>query len=156
LDYTIRFATINDLETIVEQRRAMMREIRECAEEPLETMANAFRPWLERKLRSKEYLEWLVIADDGSVAAGAGLWLLDWPPHILPSGHQGSRRAYLLNVYTAPEHRKRGLSRKLVGTVLEWTRDQGITAVSLHASRFGRPLYESLGFSPTNEMRLVL
>jgi hypothetical protein len=28
--------------------------------------------------------------------------------------------------------------------------------VSLHASDFGRPLYESLGFRPTNEMRLKL
>jgi len=28
--------------------------------------------------------------------------------------------------------------------------------ISLHASPFGRPLYESLGFEPTNEMRLHL
>ena len=37
--------------------------------------------------------------------------------------------------------------------VLAWTRDQAITSSVLHASDAGRPLYEALGFVPTNEMR---
>jgi hypothetical protein len=39
--------------------------------------------------------------------------------------------------------------------VLAWTRSKGIETVVLHASDDGRQLYESLGFLPTNEMRLV-
>jgi hypothetical protein len=44
----------------------------------------------------------------------------------------------------------------LTKTILDWCRDQGLAAVYLHASKSGRPLYESLGFEPTNEMRLKL
>jgi hypothetical protein len=41
-------------------------------------------------------------------------------------------------------------------TMLEWLRQEGYGTVSLHASDFGRPLYESLGFNATNEMRMQL
>jgi hypothetical protein len=38
----------------------------------------------------------------------------------------------------------------------QWLKEQGFGSVVLHASDEGRPLYESLGFQPTNEMRLSL
>ncbi len=41
-------------------------------------------------------------------------------------------------------------------TALEWCRANRVQAVILHSSDEGRPLYESLGFKPTNEMRMVL
>ena len=40
--------------------------------------------------------------------------------------------------------------------VIAWCRDEGLRSLSLHASDFGRALYEELGFRPTNEMRLYL
>jgi hypothetical protein len=39
---------------------------------------------------------------------------------------------------------------------LAWCRANGIRAVILHSSDAGRPLYESMGFTRTNEMRIVL
>ena len=61
-----------------------------------------------------------------------------------------------MNVYTEPAHRRRGLSRRLMSELIAWCRAHGITRITLHASTDGRPLYEGLGFTPTNEMRLVL
>jgi GNAT superfamily N-acetyltransferase len=55
-----------------------------------------------------------------------------------------------------PQARRLGLARLLMETALEWCRNNGIRAVILHSSDDGRPLYQSLGFRPTNEMRLVL
>ena len=55
-----------------------------------------------------------------------------------------------------PEFRRQGLARRLMVTAIAWCRDQGLRSVSLHASDFGRPLYEDLGFRQTNEMRLSL
>jgi hypothetical protein len=37
--------------------------------------------------------------------------------------------------------------------MMEWARAQGFDRLLLHASDAGRPLYRSLGFLPTNEMR---
>ena len=63
-------------------------------------------------------------------------------------------RALVLNVYTEPEFRRQGIARRMMETVIAWCREQGLRSVSLHASDFGRALYEDLGFRQTNEMRL--
>ena len=60
----------------------------------------------------------------------------------------------ILNVYTEPEFRKRGIARQVMVTILKWLKQRGFRGVNLHASAEGRPLYEELGFEATNEMRL--
>ena len=71
-----------------------------------------------------------------------------------PRIHPG--RAYILNMYTEPEYRGRGIARRIMQAILNRCCVEGFGLVSLHASAQGRPLYESLGFEPTNEMRLRL
>ena len=122
-------------------------------EAALDAMSVQFLPWLRRKMEAGEYLAWFAVERNGGVAAGIGLWLMDWPAHMVGPG---SPRANILNVYTQPEHRRRGLARALMLTAMGWCRENGIRAVILHASNDGRALYESLGFQPTNEMRLML
>jgi len=151
--YTFRRAAVDDADTIVAHRRAMFHEMGYRDAQILDAMCEAFRPWLIRMMHAGEYLTWFAVAADGSIAAGLGLWLMDWPPHMVGPG---ARRGNILNVYTSPEHRRQGLARKLMAAALEWCRAHGIRAVILHASEAGRPLYQSLGFRSTNEMRLVL
>ncbi|MBI1739681.1 MAG: GNAT family N-acetyltransferase, partial [Candidatus Koribacter versatilis] len=67
-----------------------------------------------------------------------------------------TRRALIINVYTEPEVRQHGLARQLMLLMIQWLREQGLYSVVLHASDAGRHLYETLGFVPTNEMRLRL
>jgi GNAT superfamily N-acetyltransferase len=69
---------------------------------------------------------------------------------------EGSFRATILNVYTDPEYRRRGIARLLMETMIDWCKRKGLARVNLHASDAGRHLYESLGFEPSNEMRLKL
>ncbi len=66
------------------------------------------------------------------------------------------RRAFIINMYTEPEYRKRGLARLIMEEMIRWCKEQGYAWVALHASDAGRHLYETLGFKPTNEMRLPL
>jgi predicted GNAT family N-acyltransferase len=47
------------------------------------------------------------------------------------------------------------MARALMQIALEWCAANQVDAVILHASAEGRRLYESLGFEPTNEMRLT-
>ena len=122
-------------------------------EQALDQMSAAFEPWLIARMKTGEYLAWFAVGPDGAVAAGLGLWLMDWPPHMIGPG---ARRGNVLNVYTEPHARRQGLARRLMETAMAWCRDNGIRAVILHASPDGRPLYESLGFKSTNEMRLEI
>jgi GNAT superfamily N-acetyltransferase len=56
-------------------------------------------------------------------------------------------------VYTEPGSRGRGIAGALMQAVMAWAKSQGCDRMVLHASDLGRPLYQSLGFSPANEMR---
>jgi len=151
--FTIRAATLADVETLAEQRRAMFSELGFRDDQALDAMASAFAIWVRQKMQAGEYLAWLAAGADGTIAAGAGLWLMDWPPHMIGPG---SRRGNVLNVYTRPDQRRQGLARRLMEVVLDSCRTLGIRTIILHASEAGRPLYEALGFEPTNEMRLLI
>jgi GNAT superfamily N-acetyltransferase len=149
---TLRPATEEDAALIAAHRRAMFADMGSSDTVRLETMEAEFTQWVREKLARKEYLGWFVV-DGVAVVAGAGLWLMDWPPHIIG---RGARRGNILNVYTAPDYRRRGLARRLMEAVLEWCRTNNIETVVLHASAEGRTLYATLGFEPTNEMRIQL
>jgi len=150
--FTIRRATADDIQTLVAHRRAMFVDMGYRDEGVLDAMAEKCHSWLLPRLNGEEYVAWLAIAPDQSIAAGAGLWLMDWIPHMIGSGPRGN----ILNVYTAVDFRRRGLARELMKAAIEWCRSNGVDVVVLHASPDGRRMYESMGFRETNEMRMKL
>jgi GNAT superfamily N-acetyltransferase len=151
--FTIRAASTTDLETLVEHRRAMFQDMGYSDAPVLQSMSEKFRIWLLEKMTAGDYLAWLAIAPNATIAAGTGLWLMDWPPHMIG---RSARRGNILNVYTNANFRRRGLAHELMQTALDWCRQNGVDTIILHASPSGRTLYESMGFAPTNEMRLRL
>jgi GNAT superfamily N-acetyltransferase len=150
--FAIRRASSDEIETLVAHRRAMFVDMGYRDEAALNAMAARCHPWLLAKMSRGEYLAWLATAPDGSIAAGAGLWLMDWIPHMVGSGSRGN----ILNVYTEVEFRRRGLAGELMKVAIEWCRSNGVDVVVLHASPDGRRLYEAMGFKGTNEMRMRL
>jgi GNAT superfamily N-acetyltransferase len=90
---------------------------------------------------------------DGEIIAGGGVVIAPWPGSPL---NFEPRRAWILNIYVEPEHRRQGYARIITEALVSWCRENGFQSVSLHASEYGRSLYEKLGFRPTNEMRLKL
>jgi len=149
---TITQATLDAIPAIVTHRRAMFAAMGYSDNAALDAMSKAFEPWLRRKMESGEYLAWLAVTPDSSVAAGLGLWLMDWPPHMIGAG---ARRGNILNVFVRPENRRQGIARHLMKVALAWCAANGVDHVMLHSSADGRHLYESLGFGPTNEMCLI-
>ncbi len=151
--YSIRLAILEDAGTIAGHRHRMFLDMGKYDPQKLAGMMDAYQPWLASKMAAGEYLGWLAIDADGAVVAGLGLWLMDWPPHVIGSS---LRRGNIINVYTEAAHRRRGLARQLLNAALDWCRANRVDVIILHASKDGRHLYESAGFEPTNEMRLVM
>ena len=151
LEITIREAGEDDLETILHHRRSMFRDMGEGTVEELARMVEVARPWLKKALADGGYRHWLAIDGTGRVAGGGGILLSTWPanPH-----DPCVERAVILNVYTEPEFRRRGVARQIMEVILSWVKARGLRSVNLHASAEGRHLYEALGFAHTNEMRL--
>jgi GNAT superfamily N-acetyltransferase len=152
-DIRIRPATIDDLPHILRHRRCMFLDMGTATETELVPVLLTTEAFLRESLPSGAYRGWLAETVDGRIAAGAGITIVPWPGH---PRDPAPRRGWIQNVYTEPEFRRLGLARRLMETVLGWCRAEGFYTVSLHASRDGKPLYESMGFLQTNEMRLTL
>ena len=147
--YQIRVATPADAAIITHHRRRMFVDAGRQNNRVLDVMAEHFKPWVETRLEDGRYLGWLA-SENGTVVAGAGLIVLDWPPH--PLDPRQNKRGYLLNVYVEPEHRRKKLASQLIDQALAEARRQKIRVVALHSTDAGKPLYESNGFRSTDEM----
>jgi GNAT superfamily N-acetyltransferase len=152
-DITIRRAAPRDCDIILHHRRSMFQEMKEGTSDELDRTVQIARPWLIAALANGPYQGWLAEDQQAVVVAGAGVVILSWPAS--PKNLE-NRRALIVNVYTEPEFRGRGLARQLMSTVLAWLKEQGFRMAALHASAAGKHLYETLGFRPTNEMQVRL
>jgi len=154
----IRLATPQDARAIAHHRVAMFRDMKQLADlNAAATLMEASERAIASAIADGTYLGWLVVTPQSSIVAGAGVHIKPQLPRL---SHNGTRVAttpipLVVNVYTEVEWRKQGIARALMRAIMQWAMDRGCDRVLLHASDAGRPLYLSLGFSPTNEMRWV-
>lgn len=67
------------------------------------------------------------------------------------------KEGYILNVFTSPEFRKKGLAKLLLQEIIRYANGHNINKLWLNSSEYGKHLYSSLGFiSKSNEMELIL
>ncbi|MER2121250.1 MAG: GNAT family N-acetyltransferase [Solibacillus sp.] len=55
-------------------------------------------------------------------------------------------RGYILNMYTTPESRGRGLAKHLVERLLAEAKGRNVHHIFLISSPMGKPLYKNIGF----------
>ncbi len=101
---TIRLATDADVELICVQRRAMFEDMGLEYRVGQRESITAFAEWVRPRIERGEYVGFIA-ERSGSAVAGAGLWFMEWPP--TPQS-LGTRRGYVLNVYTRPDSRGQG------------------------------------------------
>ena len=150
-DFEIRLATRDDAEVIATHRGLMFFDMGKVSRDESKQIRSATEPHIRKLLETDQYLGWLVIKD-GGVVAGGGVYLRELLP--IPGCCRLGRWAYIANIYTEEAHRRQGLARLVVNTILQWCEEHDIDQITLAASDAGRPLYESLGFVPTPDMRL--
>ncbi|MGH9544998.1 MAG: GNAT family N-acetyltransferase [Terriglobales bacterium] len=151
-DALIRQATPDDIPALLRHRQGMYADMGFNNPAALSAMLSTCKPYLSTALANGALHGWLACVGEQIVAGGVVL-ISPWPSH--PYDGQ-CRRATILNLYTDPPFRRQGIARRLMQTMIDWCRAEGFVHVTLHASDKGRPLYESLGFESTNEMRLNL
>ena len=142
--YTIRRATVDDLETLVMLRLRLAYEDHPADEQPPMELTRALTDYLAEALPSEQMLIW-VAEVGGEIVGTSGLIFFQQPPtEHNPSG----REAYILNMYTLPEWRGQGIATALMQTLLAYVRQTDARRIYLYATPEGKPLYEKLGFAP--------
>ena len=155
-EFLVRRARIDDAAVVAWHRARMFQDMGEIRSEIFENFRSASQTWTEAALARGEYIGWLATpkTEPGVIIAGAGVQLRQVPPHSSPNGgFAKGRHAIVINVFTEPEWRKRGVARRLMDEIVRWARMEKLDRLVLHASAQGRSLYERMGFVETNEMR---
>ena len=150
----VRKATLRDVPVLARQRVGMFLSmgIRISAAERAR-IERGTRAFLRRAIPDGEFFGWLAEVD-GAPVAGGGLLMRRLMPR--PGFPRGFVEAYVLNVFTEEGHRRKGHAQAVMDALLRWCRARRVARVTLHASRFGKPLYLSMGFAYREELVLYL
>lgn len=136
-------ATLEDLDLLVRTRVQVLLAANRLPEDTdLSTIAQPSRDYYTAALADGSHAAWLVFDGDTWIGAGGVSFYQVMPTYHNPSGW----KAYLMNIYTHPDYRRRGLGRRMVELLVAKAKERSISAISLDATAMGMPLYESMGF----------
>lgn len=110
------------------------------------------RRYYQTALSNNMHTAYLAFDGDRIVGAGGISYYEVMPTYHNPSG----RKAYVMNMYTAPEYRRKGIAIKTLELLIRDALERGIKEISLEATEMGKPLYKKFGFVPMrHEMELT-
>ena len=144
-----RIATAKDIDLLMRSRLEMLKVVNGLPQDYQydDVIVNESRDYF----LNGDHITVLVI-DNGEVIGCASMSFM----RIMPTfSHPTGRRAHLMNVYTRNEYRRQGIARKMVELLIDETWKRGATEISLDATKMGRPLYESLGFTNSTECMVL-
>src|SRR5436190_22303150 len=127
--FRIRRATVQDADIIAWHRARMFQDMGDVSDDGLEILRAKARWRLEEWLESCDYIGWLATPADKpeTVVGGAGIQLQP----ILPRPRDVSiigegRQATIVNVFTEPQWRRRGIAGRLVKEIIAWSKNEGL------------------------------
>ncbi|MDE7478019.1 MAG: GNAT family N-acetyltransferase [Lachnospiraceae bacterium] len=152
LTYEYKKARIQDIDKLVQTRIIVLRAANRLTDDAdMSHVERESYEYYKRALVTGEHIAYLVYNDGKFVGTGGVSFYQVMPTYHNPSG----RKAYIMNMYTAPEYRRQGIAYKMLDLLTAEARKQGILQIALEATDMGRPLYEKYGFVPAkDEMEL--
>ena len=146
-------ATVADVEVLTETRAIVLHAANKLPADvaiPQEIYDNA-REFYARAIADGTHVAYLVFDGDKVVGAGGVTFFQLIPFYYNRTG----RCAQVVNMYTHPDYRRRGVAWKTLDLIVAEVRSRGLISVGLEATDMGMPLYEKYGFEMQNhEMRL--
>lgn len=144
----IREATLDDIEILTNLRVTFLDEIGDISnDQQRQAFRDATAAYLRRAMPQGKILSWLAEADGQILATSALIPFEQAPTPFNLSGMGG----YVLNIYTVPEWRGRGLARTLMETIIAYAQATGIAELWLYATDQGMPVYKRVGFVPISD-----
>ena len=149
-----RKATPEDIDLLVRTRIEVLRAANGLTgATDMSEVEKQSHEYYEKALADETHTAYLVFDCGQFIGTGGISYYRVMPTYHNPTGKKG----YIMNIYTRPEYRRKGIAFHTLDLLVRDAREKGITSVSLEATETGRPLYEKYGFSGMkNEMELIL
>ena len=146
-------ATIEDLDELVRTRIIVLRASNKLSDDiDMSVVEQESYEYYKRNLEIGEHIAYLVYDDGKFIGAGGVSFYQVMPTYHNPTG----KKAYIMNMYTAPEYRRQGIAIHTLDLLVNDARELGVSQIDLEATDMGRPLYAKYGFVKIeDEMKLI-
>lgn len=145
MNLSYRRATITDLDELVRTRIEVLRAANRLDGNTDMTLVEAeSRDYYRSALADGSHVA--ILVHDGARFVGAGgiSFYRVMPTYHNPTG----RKAYIMNMYTHPDYRRRGIARHTLSLLIDAAHTAGVDAITLEATEMGRKLYSACSFVP--------
>ena len=151
--YTYKRAAYEDIDELVRTRIIVLHAANKLTNDvDMAQVEKESYEYYKRAIATEEHIGYLVYDGETFIGAGGISFYQVMPTYHNPSG----RKAYIMNMYTAPEYRRKGIAYKTLDLLVQEAKKQGVYQIALEATELGRPLYEKYGFvSVKDEMELI-
>lgn len=148
MDFVYKRAGIEDIELLVKTRIDVLRAAN-ClgADTDMSLVEQQSIEYYEESLESEKHIAYLALDGEKVIGAGGVSFFRVMPTYHNPTGW----KAYIMNMYTDPDYRRKGIAFHTLGLLIEEAKKKGVKHISLEATNMGKPLYERYGFVKMNE-----
>lgn len=152
VNLTYRKATKDDLDILTETRVKVLRAANNLSgEADMSEVKEQSYHYYKSAFDTDKHVAFLIFDGEVFVGAGGVSFFRVMPTCCNPTG----KKAYIMNMYTNPDYRRKGIAFKTLNMLVDEAKSRGITDISLEATQMGHPLYEKFGFvAMSDEMRL--
>ncbi len=151
---TYRRAGTNDIETLIDFRIRFLNELYNHPEnEESKALKPALRQYFSQAIPANDFISWLA-EYDGKIIGTSGMVVWRLPSRY--GGLEAGRLGYILNMYTIPEARNKGICTQLLNELIKEAKSLGLKYVHLHASADGMNIYKKAGFVKPGLVELEL
>ncbi len=153
MNLTYKKATLEDIDILTATRIEVLRAANKLSDDvDMSEVKKQSYDYYNKALRNGTHIAYLVFDKSRVIGAGGVSFFQVMPTYHNPSG----KKAYIMNMYTSPEYRRKGIAYKVLDMLVKDAKSMGILAISLEATVMGLPLYEKYGFTKMkNEMEFI-
>jgi GNAT superfamily N-acetyltransferase len=151
-----RRATIDDASVLVDYRVRFLNELFKHPENAeTAVIRKSLLQYFAKAIPSKDFIAWVAECDGKVIATGG---MVVWQKPATYGGVESGKLGYLLNFYTIPDARRKGVGTQLLNELIKEAKSLGLKYLHLHASKDGIGIYRKAGFvehwQPELELRL--
>jgi GNAT superfamily N-acetyltransferase len=146
-------ADISDIDLLVKTRIEVLRAANKLPDDiDMSLVEKESYNYYSDALPNDEHVAYLVFENGQFAGCGGVSFYRVMPTYHNPSG----KKAYIMNMYTRPKHRRKGIAFKTLDLLVQEAKSRKIDQISLESTEMGRPLYERYGFTVIkDEMEFV-
>jgi GNAT superfamily N-acetyltransferase len=146
--------TLSDVSALVEYRVRFLNELYNHKDnDETKVIRKSLLGYFIQAIPSGDFIAW-VAEIGGKIVATSGMVV--WRKPAIYGGVESGKLGYLLNFYTIPEARRKGIATRLLNELIKEAELLGLRYLHLHASKDGEPIYRKAGFVEPNQPELTL